>query len=55
MGGQFDLTLTDILEDEENVPDKYYVDSTKERKALQEMINSGKLNKSYSNNIRHKE
>ena len=52
-GFESDITMYDILEDEENVPDKYYVDSTKERKALQEMINNGKLNKSYSNTIRH--
>lgn len=52
-GFESDITIYDILEDEENVPDKYYVDSTKEKKALQEMINSGKLNKSYSNTIRH--
>ena len=52
-GFESDITMYDILEDEENVPDKYYVDSTKERKALQEMIDSGKLNKSYSNTIRH--
>ena len=45
--------MYDILEDEENVPDKYYVDSAKEKKALQEMVASGKLNKSYSNTIRH--
>ena len=52
-GFESDITMYDILEDEENVPDKYYIDSTKERKALQEMIDSGKLNKSYSNTIRH--
>lgn len=52
-GFESDITMYDILEDEENVPDKYYVDSAKEKKALQEMIDSGKLNKSYSNTIRH--
>ncbi|HAU88455.1 MAG TPA: DNA (cytosine-5-)-methyltransferase, partial [Lachnospiraceae bacterium] len=44
-GFESDITMYDILENEEDVPNKYYVDSTKERKALQEMINSGKLNK----------
>lgn len=52
-GFESDITMYDILEDEENVPDKYYVDSAKEKKALQEMVVSGKLNKSYSNTIRH--
>ena len=52
-GFESDITMYDILEDEENVPDKYYVDSAKEKKALQEMVASGKLNKSYSNTIRH--
>ena len=51
-GFESDITMYDILEDEENVPDKYYVDSAKEKKALQEMVASGKLNKSYSNTIR---
>ena len=52
-GFESDITMYDILEDEENVPDKYYVDSAKEKKALQEMVASGKLNKSYSNTIKH--
>lgn len=52
-GFESDITMYDILEDEENVPDKYYVDSAKEKKALQEMINSGKLDRSYSHTIRH--
>lgn len=52
-GFESDITMYDILEDEENVPDKYYVDSAKEKKALQEMVASGKLNKSYSNTIRY--
>ena len=52
-GFESDITMYDILEDEENVPDKYYVDSAKEKKALQEMVTSGKLNKSYPNTIKH--
>lgn len=52
-GFESDITMYDILENEENVPDKYYVDSAKEKKALQEMIDSGKLYRSYSHTIRH--
>ena len=52
-GFDSDVTMYDILEDEKDVPEKYYVDSSKEKKALQEMIATGKLNKSYSNTIRH--
>lgn len=51
-GFESDIVLYDVLEDEEDVPDKYYVDSTKERKALEEMIQGGKLDKDYSNTVR---
>jgi len=51
-GFESDIVLYDILEDEDNVPDKYYVDSTKEKKALEEMVSSGKLDKDYANTVR---
>lgn len=51
-GFESDIVLCDILENEENVPEKYYVDSAKEKKALEDMVKSGKLNKNYSNTIR---
>ncbi len=47
-GFDSDILMEDILEDEENVPDKYYVDSTKEKQALKEMIDSGKLKNDYA-------
>lgn len=51
-GFDSDIVMYDILEDEDNVDAKYYVDSAKEKEALQEMIDSGKLNKDYSNTVR---
>lgn len=51
-GFESNTVMYDILEDEENVDTKYYVDSTKEKEALQEMIDSGKLRKDYSNTVR---
>jgi TonB-linked SusC/RagA family outer membrane protein len=51
-GFESNTVIYDILEDEENVDTKYYVDSAKEKEALQEMINSGKLCKDYSNTVR---
>lgn len=51
-GFESNTVMYDILEDEENVDTKYYVDSAKEKEALQEMINSGKLRKDYSNTVR---
>ena len=51
-GFESNTVMYDILEDEENVDTKYYVDSAKEKEALQEMINSGKLCKDYSNTVR---
>lgn len=51
-GFESDTVMYDILEDEENIDEKYYVDSAKEKEALQEMIDSGKLRKDYSNTVR---
>ena len=51
-GFESNTVMYDILEDEENVDTKYYVDSAKEKEALQEMIDSGKLRKDYSNTVR---
>lgn len=51
-GFESNIVMYDILEDEENVDTKYYVDSAKEKEALQEMIDSGKLRKDYSNTVR---
>ena len=42
----------DILEDEEVVPDKYYVDPAKEKEALEDMVKNGKLDKQYVKNCR---
>ena len=42
--------LVDVLED--NVDEKYYVDTPKARELIDELIASGKLNKTVSNTVR---
>lgn len=51
-GFKSDISMEDILENEENVPIKYYINPKYEKEALEKMIASGKLNKSYSNTVR---
>lgn len=44
------LRLKDMLEDE--VDEKYYVNTPKAKQLIEDLINSGKLDKQYSNAVR---
>jgi DNA (cytosine-5)-methyltransferase 1 len=44
------LRLKDMLEDE--VDDKYYINTPKARELIEDLVNSGKLDKEYSNAVR---
>ena len=46
-GFDSDVITEDILEDEEVVADKYYIDPTKEKEAIEDMVKNGKLDKQY--------
>lgn len=49
-GFESDIKLKDMLEDD--VDDKYYIDTQKAKELIQDLVQSGKLNKETSNTIR---